>query len=87
MEEYLISKEGRLLQIKRHYEKTGRQRWNPLFKVYDDEFRESSRSFHDEEYHGDIRFYDLVVSGPFPKLITFVARFTDGTLARIWEEG
>ncbi len=79
MGEYIISKEGRLLQVRKRHEKTGKKVWNESLKWEENEYELVDTRVHDEEFHGIIDFYAFRVPGD-AELVTFRAKFTDGTV-------
>ena len=85
--EYIISKEGRLLQVRKRYEKTGKKIWNEFLKWEEDEYELADTRVHDEEYHGILRFYGFrIPEDASSEFVTFRAKFTDGTVQEITKE-
>ncbi len=86
METYLISKEGRLLEKREIWEKTGKQIHNEFLHINEDEYVVKETLLDDTNYHGDVYFYDFRVPEDVDShLVTFKARFTNGTVESIDE--
>ncbi len=86
MYEYKITQEGRLLQARKIWEKTGKKVLNEFLKIDEDEYVLKETLWRDEEFHGDVNMYDFRVPEDVDShLVTFKVRFTNGTVQYIDE--